>query len=54
MLGKGCTDLYKAPTKEESKKLRRDGNRIKFIDFRFERRTINEILKDFTTDPYKQ
>ena len=37
MLRKGRGDLYKAPTKEESEKLRGEGYQIKFIDFRFER-----------------
>ena len=39
MLGKGHGGLYKAPTKEERRKWKanRRGNKIKFIDLRFER-----------------
>ena len=37
LLGKGHVDLYKAPTIEESKMLRGEGDEIKFIDLRFER-----------------
>ena len=29
--------LYEAPTKEESERLRGEGDQVKFIDFRFER-----------------
>ena len=39
--GKGHGGLYKAPTKEERRKLkakRRERDQIKFIDLRFERR----------------
>ena len=37
MLKKDYGGLYKAPTKEESKKLREERDQIKFIDLRFER-----------------
>ena len=39
MLGKGRGGPYKAPTKEEeeSERLRRERDQIKFIDLRFER-----------------
>ena len=37
MLGKGHGGLYKAPKKEESERLRRERDLVKFIDLRFER-----------------
>ena len=37
MLGKGHGGLHKSPTKEESERLRVEGDQVKFIDFRFER-----------------
>ena len=42
MLGKSDSDLYKAPprTKEESERLRGEGDQIKFIDLRIERRQV--------------
>ena len=42
MLRKGHGGLYKAPTKEERKNemLRREGDKIKLVDLRFERGQI--------------
>ena len=37
MLRKGYGGLYKAPKKEESKRLRGERDQIEFIDLRFER-----------------
>ena len=37
MLRKGHDGLHKAPKKEESERLRGEGDEIKFIDLRFER-----------------
>ena len=37
MLRKGHGGLYKAPTREESERLRGERDQIKFIDLRFER-----------------
>ena len=36
LLGKGHGGLYKAPTKEESEKLRGGRDQVRFIDLRFE------------------
>ena len=45
MLRKGHGDLYKAPTKEESKRLRGERDQIKFIDLRFERWQVVRFRK---------
>ena len=37
MLGKGHGSLYKASTKEESERVRGEGDKIEFIGHRFER-----------------
>ena len=44
MLGKGHDGMYKAP--EESERLRGEGDKIKFIDLRFERGKLQGLGKE--------
>ena len=45
MLGKGHGGLYEAPTKEESERLRRERDQIKFIDLGVERWQVVRFRK---------
>ena len=52
MWGNGDDGLYKAPTMEEEKseRLRGEGDKIKFIDLRFERLFIARLRNLFPLD----